>query len=219
MGQDRVKNAVHSDLAASYRKELYIFFEKRSKLQRFAKNTIIEISGDTQNFVYAVSKGIVKQNYMLENGTELITMILSPGDLFGEVTYLHGDINPISSIAHTDVELMQITSSDFAAVLQESPDVYKYLSYLLARKVRILLALVCDTSFNRVEVRLTNILERLALQCGEVVADGVKISVIFTHQDLANMISTTRSTVTKQLKVMVKNGDIAVEGRHIILKR
>lgn len=154
-------------IAGTYRNQLYARFAGQGVAVSCKKNDPIELGGDRQSCVYLVKKGIVKQDFILENGSILTALILSRGDLCGEVTYMHGDQNPISSIAHNDVELEQIPIARFAAILEEQPEIHKYVSYMLAYKVRSLLALLHDTSFCRVEHRLYNLLQRLAHQFGD----------------------------------------------------
>jgi CRP-like cAMP-binding protein len=54
---------------------------------------------------------------------------------------------------------------------------------------------------------------------GEIVAEGTRLTVRFTHQNLANAICTTRVTVTRLLKDFQLNNDICLDSkRHIIVK-
>lgn len=60
--------------------------------------------------------------------------------------------------------------------------------------------------------------ERLAEAYGEPHADGRRLMLRFTHQDLASMIGATRETVTNVLIRFRDEGLIAVEEHHIVVR-
>ncbi len=80
------------------------------------------------------------------------------------------------------------------------------------------MAQVQDSSFCDTVYKLKNLLIRLSYQHGAEVPGGTRIIPRFTHEDLARMISSTRSTVTKKMKVLEKEGFIEVANHFIILK-
>jgi CRP-like cAMP-binding protein len=79
--------------------------------------------------------------------------------------------------------------------------------------------LLAIASTRRVEDRLMQLLLFLQAEMGESVAEGTRLMVRFTHQNLANAICTTRVTVTRLLKDFQLNQAIVFDSkRHIILK-
>jgi CRP/FNR family transcriptional regulator len=52
---------------------------------------------------------------------------------------------------------------------------------------------------------------------GEANGSGTIIDVRLTHQDLANMISSTREAVSKEMSELQRNGVIETRDRRIIL--
>jgi CRP-like cAMP-binding protein len=56
-------------------------------------------------------------------------------------------------------------------------------------------------------------------EMGQPVAEGTRLGVRMTHQNLANAIGTTRVTVTRLLSKLKSEGAITIDrDRHIILK-
>lgn len=79
------------------------------------------------------------------------------------------------------------------------------------------MAQVYDFSFYSAKNRLYFLLRRLAIQQGIKVNKGTKINLKLTHQDLATMIGSTRSTVTKMLNELEDEGNIMKAGKYIII--
>lgn len=88
---------------------------------------------------------------------------------------------------------------------------------MISNKLRFLMAQIQDSSFCNAEDRLKNLLIRLALQNGEKVSNGIRINHSFTHEELAGMISSTRSTVTRKIKSLEEKGIIEIR-ENIIIK-
>lgn len=91
----------------------------------------------------------------------------------------------------------------------------KSIMQLHSTKIRILMAEIKDASYCPMKQRLYNLLVRLAHQHGQEEADGLRISYNFTHEDLAQMMASTRSTITRGLAALKKEGKIDID-RHAI---
>ncbi len=143
---------------------------------------------------------------------------MAKGDLFGEITLFQGDKDLVITQAHGDVEVEKIPADLFTSLLEKNPEIYYYISLMLSSKARIFMAQVKDSSFCDTTQKLKNLLIRLSYQHGEDVKNGAKIMLRFTHEDLARMISSTRSTVTKKMKALENEGFIEIVNHYIIVK-
>ena len=80
------------------------------------------------------------------------------------------------------------------------------------------MAQIYDNTFFPTNNRLINLLIRLSRQYGIELDDGsMKINVRLTHQEIANMIGTTRSTVSKTLKTLTDSSLIYQQNKYIYL--
>lgn len=72
---------------------------------------------------------------------------------------------------------------------------------------------------NRIEERLRQLLLMLRQEMGIPAADGVHLQIRFTHQHLADIIGTSRVTITRILGDFRSQGLIALGAkRHIVIK-
>ncbi len=68
-----------------------------------------------------------------------------------------------------------------------------------------------------VSTRLATLLLNLAERFGESNGSGTVLSVRLTHQELANMIASTREAVSKVMSEFQRDGSIEVQNRKIII--
>jgi CRP-like cAMP-binding protein len=72
--------------------------------------------------------------------------------------------------------------------------------------------------YRRVEERLRHLLMLLKQEVGQAQANGTRLGVRLTHQQLANAIGTTRVTVTRLLSQLQEEGWLTIDStRHIVL--
>ncbi|MCI1958527.1 MAG: Crp/Fnr family transcriptional regulator [Clostridia bacterium] len=201
----------------TYREEIYKCFCGKGTTVHYKKRSIVDSSHTVSQYIYLVKSGCIEQNFIDYNGNEKILLLLKKGDLFGEITYFNGDNNQVITKAVADSELEKIPVNVFEQISFQKPMINYYINLMLSNKFRIVMAQLKDSSFCDAEDRLKNLLIRLSYQQGEKVKNGIKIPHHFTHEDLAQMISSTRSTVTRKLKVLEKRGVIEIK-KNIIVK-
>ena len=85
-------------------------------------------------------------------------------------------------------------------------------------KIRMLSFQIQDMSFLDAEQRIIHILLKLSADFGTTTADGIKLSVKFSDQELAGLVGVCRVTVTKTLNALKKLGLIDKQYRNITIK-
>ena len=72
----------------------------------------------------------------------------------------------------------------------------------------------------RIEDRLRSLLKFLSQEIGEDTKQGIRLNVRLTHQQISEMIGTTRVTVTRSLLEFKKAGFLDVDAtRHLLISR
>ncbi len=73
-------------------------------------------------------------------------------------------------------------------------------------------------SQRRVYDRLLQLLLMLKQEVGQVTPDGVRLEVRLTHQQLANLLGTTRVTITRLLGDLRQEGWLSIDRtRHFVI--
>ncbi|QSJ15198.1 PAS domain S-box protein [Nostoc sp. UHCC 0702] len=159
-----------------------------------------------------VCRGLVKLSSFCETGEEVLVGLAKGGMVFGSSLTFQ---NNYQATALCDVELVSINVGEIAASLT--------LSYTLLPKIKQRLqqteAFLVICGRRRVKDRLHHLLQLLKQEVGESMSDGTRLSVRFTHEDIASACCTTRVTITRLMGKLEKQGIISFDSKnYIILK-
>ncbi|MBM5575561.1 Crp/Fnr family transcriptional regulator [Deefgea sp. CFH1-16] len=160
---------------------------------------IIVAQGVCGDEMFAVIHGRLKVTRSNEEGREITLAILEGGEVFGELAMLDGAPRNASVEALEDGELLVLQRSAVDQYLDHHPHVMRSLITTLCERLRSANDLVQDTLFLPLPLRLAKILRQLAHNYGQANADGVRIDLKMTQQDLANFVGASRESVNKQL--------------------
>ncbi|MCU0596820.1 MAG: cyclic nucleotide-binding domain-containing protein, partial [Desulfobacterota bacterium] len=178
-------------------------------------NTILISKGDKSDQLFVVLKGKLKVAITDASGKEIIVSFLGSGDYFGEMAMIDGESRSATIATTQASEVLTISRDDFHRTLLSSPELMFELLKVLARKVRIATDKLESLAFEDVYGRLVKLLIQLARP-----HDGVWIvEESLTHQEIANMIGSSREMVTRILKELQSGGYISVDKKRITIKR
>lgn len=114
--------------------------EKISRIEAFAKDTVIFKEGDPGDCCYVITNGDVRISKFIPNIGEEALAILKPGDYFGEMALIDNFPRSAHAIANTDLALLAISKSDLDKILSMDRELgYKLLwafTKTLSRRLR-----------------------------------------------------------------------------------
>jgi CRP-like cAMP-binding protein len=162
--------------------------------------------------VWQVCQGLVQLSTLCQNGEEVWLGWAEPSTFFGQWFSL---LRSYQAIALNDVQLTWFSQAE----INDSPRLAQIVLPQLVRRIQQTEALLAIAGQRRVEDRLQQLLVLMKREMGQPVAEGTRLGVRMTHQNLANAIGTTRVTVTRLLSKLKSEGAITIDrDRHIILK-
>ena len=182
-----------------------ISFEKRIE-----KGQMLLLEGDESEYMYLIISGAVKIFKRSVNGKEQILNIASTGETLNDVSTFDGGTCAMDMLAMTPVRLCVIKKEDMKSLFSRFPRIALNVAGVLAAKVRRDSSLVEVLSFDQVISRLA----KLILKQYDT---GGGMLPLFTQQDLAAMVGTSRVVVNRSLKVMEDKGAIRMTRRHIVV--
>jgi len=184
--------------------------------RRLPPEAVLFREGSEGDALFILREGFVRLLHVSEKGTETILHILREGELFGELI-LSGLPRPFTAVAITEVRVDVLSRDDLREALLEVPDFALGFLALLSRRMgrveRDFARLLTEWAYHRLARELLH----LAGDLGEKTPLGTRISLRLTHEDLANLIGTSRETVTNQLKRFEEMGLLHREGRRIVI--
>ena len=184
--------------------------------RRYPRNATIVEEGLPGDYMYVIREGRVKVTKLSEDGREKILEMLGEGSFFGEMALLDQAPRSATVKTLTPAVLLALSRSDFLGVLRRSPDLAMAVIQELTRRLRETDEQASSLSFLRVKDRTKGLLRRLA---ESPVDNSWRATPTLTHQQIADMIGTSRETVTRVIKDLKNAGWLAQEGKRYVISR
>src|SRR5262245_17285873 len=186
-------------------------------LGSFRPRQVIYLPGDRAQGVHFLSSGRIKISKVTRDGKELTLAYRSEGDFFGEPCLLDG--GPREEMAEamdasTTVEVQRELLDNLLKT--DGGAAYKFARALIARR-KDLETRVEQLIFKDVGAKLAELLLNLGQEHGISDERGTVVGLKITHQEMANLIGSTRETVSLTLSQFKRKGLIQTEGRRVIL--
>ena len=171
----------------------------------YPKGAILFVEGETPRGVFILCHGRVKLTASSNSGTSLITSLPTPGTLLGLSAAIAGV--PYETTAETlePVQANFIRLADFIELMRDRDVARNALQQLASahqaahRRLRtIALSDSAEQKFARLLLELSGVEDRMQL--------------LLTHEELAQMIASTRETVCRLLRTFKKRAWIDVRG-------
>ena len=187
-----------------------------SEMREYTRGEVILGPGPRSDAIYLVKAGRVKISTPSAGGKEQVLALLDRGDLFGELAPQELPV-PARAEALDRAVVCRIERTLFEDIIRSTPDVALKVIQALARRLRAAEQEIEDLALRDVPGRLASLLLRLADGYGEEDARGVRLSFRLTHQDLADMIGSTRETVTVIMTRFREDALINADQRTLII--
>ncbi|MDP1740600.1 Crp/Fnr family transcriptional regulator [Polaromonas sp.] len=169
--------------------------------------------GDALGGFYGLLSGRLKISSLREDGREAIFVLLEVGNWFGEISLLDRQPRTHDATALVASEVLVVPQAAFAARM-ESAAFARAIAHMLAGRIRSLYGMVEDAALRSTRARIARRL--LLLARGDVtMADHARPVVPVSQEALAMMLGMTRQTLSKELKVLVAEGAVALRYRRI----
>ena len=183
--------------------------------RRIPKHQTIVEEGLAGDYMYVIRDGQVKVTKLSGDGREKILELLGPGDFFGEMSLLDNAERSASVKSLTETRILALSRNDFLKELRRNPDLAMAVIQELTRRVRQMDEQASSLSFQRVKERTRGLLLRLAQE--ESGREGRRATPVLTHQQIADMIGTSRETVTRVVKRLKEQGWLEQEGKRYLV--
>ncbi|MEM7413206.1 MAG: Crp/Fnr family transcriptional regulator [Myxococcota bacterium] len=183
--------------------------------RRFPKHKTIVEEGLPGDYMYVIREGRVQVSKLSDDGREKILEFFEAGAFFGEMSLLDDAPRSASVRALTDTRIFALSRADFLGMMRRSPDIAMAVVQELTRRLRDTDEQASSLSFQRVTQRTQGLLQRLAKEESDRV--GRHITPALTHQQIADMIGTSRETVTRALKDLKTEGWLEQEGKRYLV--
>jgi CRP-like cAMP-binding protein len=171
--------------------------------------------GDDSDGLYLIVSGLVRIYLTTEDGREVTISLLEDGEVIGEMSLLDGLSRSAGAAALIETRLIFIPRAPFLDLIENRGKLARQIILTLCERLRSANAQFDQAVFHDLRHRLLLLLRQLAMMVGRVDQNVAVVDLDLTQGTLAQMLGASREAVNKQLRALVKEGRIAVDGQRI----
>ncbi len=190
---------------------------KAVELREIRRRQVVYLPGDPGDAIYFVNGGRLKISKVTRDGKELTLAYRVPGEIFGELCLIEGGPREEMAEAMENALISVIERPLFEHILQKEGPIGARLVKVVAQRRREVENKIEQLIFKDVNAKLAELLLRLGDEYGIEDSRGTLVSLKITHQEMANLIGSTRETVSLTLSQFKRRGFIHTDGRKVIL--
>ena len=190
-----------------------------AKTRRYAKDDVIFHADEMGDVFCVIREGKVKITMISPEGKEIILAMMGPGEFFGEMALIDDAPRSATVIALEPLDVVTIWRTDFLQILQDNFSITRKLLSELSKRVRRMSLRIESLATMDVYGRLARFFLDLATQQGKVLDNGYVAVTRPTHQAIANMIGTSRETVSRLIHELMRQDLLLSEGKTVYLSK
>lgn len=185
----------------------------------FKRDSFIYFPEDKADHIYMIAQGRVKIGRYLEDGREVISSILTNGEIFGELALAGEDTRKdFAQVMDENTTICPLGINDLKALMYGNNELsFKMLKLVglrlmkLERKLELLV-------FKDARTRVIEFLKDAASWKGKKVGFETLIPTKLTHKDIAALTGTSRQTVTTILNELKEKNLINFDRKKILIR-
>jgi CRP/FNR family cyclic AMP-dependent transcriptional regulator len=191
---------------------------ERHSFHHYKKDQFIYFSDEPATYIYMIAEGRVRIGHYSDDGKEIISSILSTGEIFGELALAGEEKRKGFAQAMETTTVCPLSIDDLKELMYENRELsFKLLKLVglrlmkLERKLELLV-------FKDARTRIIEFLKDTASWKGKKVGFETLIPTKLTHKDIAALTGTSRQTVTTILNELKEQNLINFDRRRILIR-
>ena len=184
------------------------------RFRQYGKRDVVLHKGGSGDGLLFLLGGQLQVLDITEDGRAVGLRMLSPGDFFGEIALINNSTRSASVVAMTDAVVAFLPAGTALHLFSHAPSVAHQMLRYLAQKIQRDSEFRSLLSINNTSRRLCTYL----LLMHNSAPDGAALANLPTHQDIANMINTSRETVTRALLALAQQGIVRKDAHRLVIE-
>lgn len=187
------------------------------ELREIPRRQVIYLPGDPGDQVYFINGGRVKTSKVTRDGKELTLAYRGAGQVFGELAVVDGSPREEMAEAMKNAIITELPVEVFRELLMGDAALCFEFMAELGKRRRSLETKLEHLVFKDVQAKLAALLLELGEEYGQENDVGLQIGLKITHQEMANLIGSTRETISLTLAQFKKRKLLDMNGRTVVL--
>tara|TARA_R110002073_G_scaffold22769_2_gene78483 strand:+ start:1634 stop:2413 length:780 start_codon:yes stop_codon:yes gene_type:complete len=188
--------------------------KKELSIQRYSRREVILQKEARCDSLLLLLSGRIQAIDVTKEGRVIGLSLLSAGSFLGETALINKSLHTTSVVALSEVLIAFLPSTTALHLFTHSPSVACQIQHHLAQKVQRDRTFRALLSINNTAKRIVSFLEFMKQKTPE---KQELVENLPTHQEIANMINTSRETVTRTLLTLAHQGIIRKDANRLII--
>ena len=207
---DLINALLKSELFHSVSRKILEQFIKNSKIRVFDAGSYIFRPSDPTDYIYLLIRGKITLYLLSSSGKRLILRNVFPVSFFGAEGFLRHTSHFSFAEAREDSQVCIVRLNKFETLVKQREDILIHVFKYIGNYVEDIDRRVLDMSSEPVMIRMISFLKH-NVDINSNTING------YSHEDIADIISTSRQTITKCLNQMQNQGILKIDSRKIII--
>ena len=179
----------------------------------YPKGSLLFVEGEQPRGIFILCSGRAKLTTSSTEGKVLIVKIAEPGEVLGASATILGKPYEVSAETIEPAQLNFIKREDFMKFLNTDSEACMHTAQQLSEKYHSAQREIRSLGLSQTTgEKLAKLLLDWCDRNGEPTPKGIRLKVLLTHEEIAQMIGTTRETVTRLLSDFKRRKIIDVKG-------
>lgn len=185
----------------------------------YRRDSFIYFPEDKADHIYMIAEGRVKIGHYLEDGKEVISAILTTGEIFGELALAGEDTRrDFAQVMDENTSICPLSIDELKALMFENKELSFKMLKLVGLRLMKLERKLESLVFKDARTRVIEFLRDTASWKGKKVGFETMIPTKLTHKDIASLTGTSRQTVTTILNELKEKNLINFDRRRILIR-
>ena len=184
----------------------------------YKKGEFIYFPEEQARHIYMIVSGRVRIGHYLDDGKEVISAILSNGEIFGELVLAGEEKRRDFAQSAEETVICPLSMEELKGLMKEDQELsFKLLKFVglrlmkLERKLELLV-------YKDARTRVIEFLKDAAAWKGKKVGFETMIPTRLTHKDIASLTGTSRQTITTILNELKEKNLIYFDRKKILIR-
>jgi CRP/FNR family cyclic AMP-dependent transcriptional regulator len=188
-------------------------FETMRYLIEYPKGAVLFVEGQVPRGIFVLCKGRIKLSICASDGKTLILKIAEAGEVLGLSANVSGMPYELTAETVSPCQVNFVKREDFQRLLREHGDVCLRVAEQLSDKYNAACREFRDIGLpHSAAEKLAKLLLELSVHNGEAAKAQPCIKLALTHDEMAQMIGTSRETVTRMFADLTKQQIVERKG-------
>ena len=185
----------------------------------YPKGSVLFVEGQAPRGIFVLCRGQVKLSFCVPDNHTVTVRIAKPGEVLGLSATVAGEPYRLTAETMDPCQVNFVKRDDFLRFVKTHPEVCFRVAEQLSEKYNT----ACDEvralglSHSAAE-KLAKLLVEWSLRNGEAAKQEPRLKLAFTHHEIAQMIGTSRETVTRLFGDLKKRQIVEGKGSTLVIR-